>query len=100
MTHEDETNHLLRAILHHLHTLTDKVDTMSNELDALTAADKALDASVVAMLAYIQSLPKQIADAVAAAEAGDQAALGTLASDVQAQADKLSAALPVVAPVA
>lgn len=85
-------------VYHHNHN-EEKIMAL---LDGLTAADQSLKASVVAAIAYVHTIPQQIADAIAAAQAAnpgvDLTALGALTTDIQSQADALSGALP--APVA
>lgn len=74
-------------------TLSRKVRKMSQEVDALKAADAKLDAAVQAAVTMIQGLAAQIA-----ALPADAGAIAALATDVQAQADALSAAVATATP--
>lgn len=52
------------------------------------------------VIAYVNGVAQQVADAVAANDAGDNSKLSTLSADIQAQADAIAAAVVKNTPVA
>ncbi len=65
-----------------------------SQLDSLKGDSAALTAKVTEILAYLKTVPQLVADAVTAAEAGDQATVDQIDSDIKADIASLSSGLP------
>ena len=76
-----------------LHTILERLDTMSQQLDSLKAAVAAEATVIDSAIALINGLAAQIA-----ALPADEAAIAQLATDVKAKSDALATAVTVNTP--
>jgi hypothetical protein len=101
---EPATPHWARSLrfdLHdYLHHIEKKVDHLMTDVSALLTADAALDKSVDGVLAYVATIPAQIAAAVASVtvDPATQAALANVVNDINAKVVLLNAAVATPAP--
>ena len=76
MTHEDETRDCMRALLHHIHQLSERIEHMALNLDALNKAVADNTTATTAAVAALHSPSQQAAvDAATAAIDANTAAL-------------------------
>lgn len=79
-------------IHHHFHNRFE--EKIMAQLDSLKGDSAALTAKVTEILAYLKTVPQLVADAVTAAEAGDQATVDQIDADIKADIASLSSGLP------
>lgn len=82
------------AYLHsNFNRIFERLDQIMTALTDLQAAVAAEDTEIGQVIVYLQGLPALVAQLVAAAEAGDQATIEAIASDITTQTTNLTAAL-------
>lgn len=85
-------------IHHHHHNHFYYEEDIMSRFDQTDASLAKLDTAVAAISSFMKNdMPKAIADAVAASQAGDQAKVDSITADIQARADELTADLPAPA---
>lgn len=85
----------MRIEIHHYHHYPE-IEKMSQQMDDLKNDFEQLKGAVGAVLDRVNALPQMVADAVAAAQNGDNAALAALDADVKSEVDTINAALAPV----